>query len=146
MRGRDYSFPRPRRRRRRVSSLPKMWQISTAPPGVTCLPAAAMRTGHISVAFLTPRDSARPMRQSWTASWVQLSRASRAGTAASSMFRETSASVLDFLLVKRETSYSGKASKKSTFSGMSVSFSHRAWSRAATAAGSTAGFFTACRI
>ena len=36
---------------------------------------------------------------------------------ASSMFRETSASVLDFLLVKRETSYSGKASKKSTFSG-----------------------------
>ena len=53
------SLESPSRSRRSVSSLPRIWQISTAPPGVTSLPAAAMRTGHISVAFFTPRDSAR---------------------------------------------------------------------------------------
>ena len=45
-------------------SLPRMWQISTAPPGVTNLPAAAMRTGHMRVAFLTSRAVARLMRVS----------------------------------------------------------------------------------
>ena len=40
-----------------------MWQISTAPPGVTSLPAAAMRTGHISVAFFTSRETARSIRE-----------------------------------------------------------------------------------
>ena len=105
-----------------------MWQISTAPPGVTALPAAAMRTGHMRVAFLTSRDSAREMRVSWMASVVQSARPSRAGMAASSILRDTSGLVLDFLLVNRSTPYSGRASKKSSFSGMSVSFSHRAWS------------------
>ena len=58
----------PWRRRRRVSSRPRMWQISTAPPGVTSLPAAAMRTGHIRVAFLTSSRAARSIRASWMAS------------------------------------------------------------------------------
>ena len=80
-----------------------MWQISTAPPGVTSLPAAAIRTGHMRVAFFTPRRSARAIRVSWTASAVQSPMPSRAGMAASSMAWETSGFVLDFLLVKKST-------------------------------------------
>ncbi len=53
------SMARPAFRRRRVSSLPRMWQISTAPPGVTSLPAAAIRTGHMRVAFFTSSRCAR---------------------------------------------------------------------------------------
>ena len=62
------SFFIPKRSRRRVSSLPRIWQSSTAPPGVTSLPATAMRTGHISVAFFTPNRSARAISVSCTAS------------------------------------------------------------------------------
>ena len=40
--GNHASFSRPARRRRSVSSRPRIRQISTAPPGVTSLPAAAM--------------------------------------------------------------------------------------------------------
>ena len=58
------SWAMPRRMRRRDSSRPRSWHSSTAPPGVTALPAAAMRTGHMRVAFLTSRDSARPIRAS----------------------------------------------------------------------------------
>ena len=78
-----------------------MQQISTAPPGVTALPAAAMRTGHMRVAFFTPSRSARATSPSWTASWVQLSSPSSMGMAASSMARDTSGVHLDFLLVNR---------------------------------------------
>ena len=53
------SMARPAFRRRSVSSLPRMRQISTAPPGVTSLPAAAMRTGHMRVAFFTSSRCAR---------------------------------------------------------------------------------------
>lgn len=49
-------------------------------------------------------------------------RAARAGAAAWSILRDTSGVVLDFLLVNSSALYSGRASKKSTFSGMSVSF------------------------
>ena len=45
------NFSMPTRIRRSVSSFPRIWQISTAPPGVTALPAVAIRTGHISLAF-----------------------------------------------------------------------------------------------
>ena len=58
------SFSMPKRRRRRVSSLPRMWHSSTAPPGVTSLPATAMRTGHMRVAFFTSREAARSIRVS----------------------------------------------------------------------------------
>ena len=44
--------------RRSVSPRPRMRQISTAPPGVTALPAAAMRTGHMTFAFFAPSSSA----------------------------------------------------------------------------------------
>ena len=81
-----------------------MWQISTAPPGVTSLPAAAIRTGHMRVAFFTPSVSARAIRVSWTASAVQSPMPCRAGMAAYSMALETSGVVLDFLLVKNSTS------------------------------------------
>ena len=116
------------------------------PPGVTRRPAAAMRTGHMRVAFLTSSFAARSMSPSWMASTVQSLSPSSMGMAASSMDWETSGLVLDFLLVKKSVSYSGRASKKSTFSGISVSFSQRACSRAATAAASMAGFFTTERI
>ena len=56
------------------------------------------------------------------------------GMAASSMTLQTSGFVLDFLLVKNSTSYSGQTSKKSTFSGISVRRSQRACSSAAMAA------------
>ncbi len=52
------SFSMPALRRRSVSSRPRRRQSSTAPPGVTALPETAMRRGHISVAFFTPRVSA----------------------------------------------------------------------------------------
>ena len=58
----------------------------------------------------------------------------------------TSGLHLDFLLVNRSTLYSGRVSKKSTFSGMSVSFSHRAWSRPAMSATDSFSFFTVWRI
>ena len=57
------SFSSPSPRRRRHSSRPRIRQISTAPPGVTALPAAAMRTGHIRVAFFTSSRAARSVRQ-----------------------------------------------------------------------------------
>ena len=93
------SFPRPDRRRRSVSSRPRMRQISTAPPGVTSLPAAAMRTGHMRVAFFTSRDAASSTSVSWILSSVHSVSASRAGMAASSIRAHTSGLVLDFLLV-----------------------------------------------
>ncbi len=40
--------------RRRVSSLPKMWHSSTAPPGVVALPETATRTGHMIRPFFRP--------------------------------------------------------------------------------------------
>ena len=91
------SFSRPMRRRRRVSSLPRMRQISTAPPGVTALPAAAMRTGHMTLAFFTPSSSASPVMQERRCSSSQASRASRRGIARRSISRELASSDLDFL-------------------------------------------------
>lgn len=42
---------------RRVSSLPRMWQNSTPPPGVTCLPESAVRSGHRTNPFLSSRSA-----------------------------------------------------------------------------------------
>lgn len=50
--------------RRMTSSRPRIWHSSTAPPGVTALPAMAMRRGHMRVAFLTSNCSARAMSAS----------------------------------------------------------------------------------
>ena len=58
----------------------------------------------VYLAFLTSSLAARSMRVSWIASTVQSEMASRAGMAASSIALETSALVLDFLLVKNSTS------------------------------------------
>ena len=63
------------------------------------MPAAAMRTGHMRVAFFTSRDAARFTRPSWMLSSVQSGRASSMGMAASSIRAHTSGVVLDFLLV-----------------------------------------------
>ena len=56
------SFARPNARRRSVSSRPSSTAISIAPPGVTCLPAIAMRTGQSSVPFFMPCSAAMPSR------------------------------------------------------------------------------------
>ena len=63
-----------------VSSRPRMWQISTAPPGVTSLPATAMRSGHMSVAFFTPSSSANETSISWMASFVHVGSVSSLGS------------------------------------------------------------------
>ena len=81
-----------------------MRQISTAPPGVTALPAAAMRTGHMTFAFLTPSASASFTITSMMASSFQSGRASKAGMTFSSTSLEDSLSDLDFLWTKSSAS------------------------------------------
>ena len=53
---------------------------------------------------------------------------------------------MDFLCTNSSAPYSGSSSKKSTFSGMSVSTSVRCWRRAAIAAASYFSFFTLLRM
>ena len=64
---------------------------------------------------------------------VHWGKPSSMGMAAVSMALQTSGFVLDFLLVKFSTQQGGHSSKKSTFSGISVSFSQRACSSPAMA-------------
>ena len=80
-----------------VSVRPRMWQISTAPPGVTASPETAMRTGHMTRAFLQPNSAAAPIKQSCTASSVQSVMAARRGRIFLSMSSATVSSHLDFL-------------------------------------------------
>ena len=87
----------PRFIRARDSSLPRMWAISTAPPGVTALPAMAMRTGHITLAFFTPSSSARSVITCLMPTGSQGARASNRGRMVWSISREISELVLDFL-------------------------------------------------
>ena len=73
--------------------------ISTTPPGVTSLPDTAMRTGHMTVAFLQPISAARSVNAAFRDSSSQLPRPSRIGSIACRTCREISGFVLDFLLV-----------------------------------------------
>ena len=72
--------------------------------------------------------------------------ASSLGSALLSIFSDISASVLDFLLIKQSSSYSGSSSKKSSFSGISVSFSQRFCNIAAILDTEYRSFLTACLI
>ena len=123
-----------------------MRHISTAPPGVTAFPAAAMRTGHMTFAFLHPQLSAMPVIAASMLSSFQSGSASNTGSIFRSISREPASSVLLFLWMYSAVSYPGSSSKKSSFSGMSVSTSVRCCKSAAMAAGSIRGFFTALRM
>ena len=105
-----------------------------------------MRTGHMTAAFFTPSASARDFIASRMLSSSQLGSAARRSAARARNFFALSRVDLDFLFSKRSGPYSGRASKKPSLPGMSVSTSVRCCKSAATAAGSMAGFFTASRI
>ena len=68
------------------------------------MPAAAMRTGHMSRAFFTPRPSASPTRLSWIIASLQEGRLASMPMAAESISLEESRVDLDFLLANRFTS------------------------------------------
>ena len=115
-----------------------------APPGVTALPAAAMRTGHMRVAFFTPRCSARAIRVSWTASAVQSPMPPGRGWRPPAWPGRLGIR-LGFLVGEALHAVVRQLVEEITFSGISVSFSQRAWSRRPRAHIND-GFFTASRI
>ena len=76
-----------------------MRQISTAPPGVTCVPETAMRTGHMTAAFFASSASARAFMASSMASSFH-SHSASASRARARKCAELSSVLLLFLLTK----------------------------------------------